>query len=199
MPRFSVPALESSLRRADRPTPSRKGETEAGVAIVLRPRGDDHEVLVIQRPLRPGDRWSGDAALPGGKRDPGDPDIVATAVREAREEVGLHLGSSLGSLSPHPRSPLWRRWSQITVTPSVFLIEGDPRLTLNPSEVALTRWVSIGALLGPARRGRRSYSFRPFRGLSLRVPMTAPSWRTDGLEIWGMTHGILSELIERAR
>ena len=199
MDRFSVAALERSLHRTNRRSPPKKGETEAGVAIVLRPRGGDHEVLVIQRPVRPGDRWSGDAALPGGKREPADPDIVATAVRETLEEVGLPLGASIGSLSPHPRSPMWRRWSRITVTPSVFLIEGDPRLVLNPSEVALTRWVSIAALLGPARRGRRPYSFRPFRSLSLRVPMTAPSWRTDGLEIWGMTHGILSEMIERAR
>jgi 8-oxo-dGTP pyrophosphatase MutT (NUDIX family) len=199
MLRFSITALERSLRRSDRLPPVEKGKTEAGVAIVLRPRGDDHEVLVIQRPLRPGDRWAGDAALPGGKRDPGDPDIVATAVREAHEEVGLRLGPTLGSLALHPRNPLWQRWSRIVVTPSVFLIEGDPRLSINPSEVALTRWVSLGALLGPGRRARRPYSVRPIRGLSLRVPLTSPSWRTDGLEIWGMTHGILSELIERAR
>jgi 8-oxo-dGTP pyrophosphatase MutT (NUDIX family) len=196
---FSVIALERSLRRINRLSPPQKGETEAGVAVVLRPRGQDHEVLVIQRPLRPGDRWSGDAALPGGKRDAADADIVATAVRETLEEVGLPLGPSIGSLSAHPRSKLWRRWSRMAVTPSVFLIDGDPRLVLNPSEVALTRWVSISSLLGPARRVSRPYSIRPFRGLPLRVPMTAPSWRTDGLEIWGMTYGILIELIERAR
>jgi 8-oxo-dGTP pyrophosphatase MutT (NUDIX family) len=51
----------------------------------------DPEVLLIKRAARPGDRWTGHIALPGGKREPRDPDDRATSERETREETGLEL------------------------------------------------------------------------------------------------------------
>lgn len=51
----------------------------------------DAEVLFIKRTSRKKDPWSGDIALPGGRRDPGDIDDLATAIRETEEEVGLDL------------------------------------------------------------------------------------------------------------
>lgn len=53
----------------------------------------DPEVLFIKRASRVGDRWTGHVALPGGKRDPEDPDDKAAAVRETWEEIGLDLMS----------------------------------------------------------------------------------------------------------
>lgn len=54
-------------------------------------RHGDPEVLFIKRASRAGDRWTGHVALPGGKRDPGDVDDQAAAVREAAEEIGFDL------------------------------------------------------------------------------------------------------------
>lgn len=51
----------------------------------------DPEVLFIKRASRPGDRWTGHVALPGGKRDPEDEDDKAAAIREADEEIGWDL------------------------------------------------------------------------------------------------------------
>lgn len=51
------------------------------------------EVLFIKRAARPGDRWNSHVALPGGKRDPGDENDRAVAVRETWEEVGLDLNN----------------------------------------------------------------------------------------------------------
>ena len=58
---------------------------------LLQPWTGDPEVLFIKRAGRPGDRWSGHTALPGGKRDPEDADDLTAAIRETREEVGLDL------------------------------------------------------------------------------------------------------------
>lgn len=49
------------------------------------------ELLFIKRASRDGDRWAGHVALPGGKREQGDPDDRAVSVRETREETGLEL------------------------------------------------------------------------------------------------------------
>lgn len=54
-------------------------------------REGDAEVVFIKRAARQGDRWTSHVALPGGKRDPGDADDKAVAIRETAEEIGLDL------------------------------------------------------------------------------------------------------------
>ena len=58
----------------------------AAVAIAFcAPREGELSLLFIERALREGDPWSGHMAFPGGRRDRADPDLAATAAREARE------------------------------------------------------------------------------------------------------------------
>ncbi len=68
---------------ADRWTYEGEVRWRAAVAVILRERGGVVEVLVIRRAERIGDRWSGQAALPGGKVDADDATIDDTALREA--------------------------------------------------------------------------------------------------------------------
>jgi 8-oxo-dGTP pyrophosphatase MutT (NUDIX family) len=58
----------------------------AAVAIVIVPEPD--ALLVVRRAERAGDPWSGQMALPGGRRAEGE-DLLFTALRETEEEVGL--------------------------------------------------------------------------------------------------------------
>ena len=51
------------------------------------------EVLFIKRAARVGDRWTGQIAFPGGKKDPQDADDAAASIRETLEETGLDLES----------------------------------------------------------------------------------------------------------
>lgn len=191
--------IERAMREGGAPV-ARQGALawRAAVALVLRERQGDVEVLMIQRAVRAGDPWSGHAALPGGRVDPEDPTLEDTALREVLEEVGVdlraHGGRILGRLSDHPRKKA--RWATFAITPVVVAIEGDPALTLDPREVADAHWVPLSAL--PPRRSRMLWWYRPWQGLPIRFPMLLPRWRWNALTIWGLTHGILTELMERA-
>ncbi len=161
----------------------------AAVAVVAVPAPD--AVLFIRRAERTGDPWSGHMALPGGRREPGDPDLVATAIRETGEEVGLTLprDSLIGGLDDVvPRTPVL---PPIAVRPYVFLLPDRPVLRLSP-EVAAARWVSLDHLLHPSTY----HSVRiEIRGESREVP----AYQLDDAIVWGMTERVVTSLLDHAR
>ena len=74
--------------------PREEGELEAAVTAVLRPgetADGSLELLLIERVERTEDPWSGHIALPGGRREQGDPDLLTTAFRETAEEAGVYV------------------------------------------------------------------------------------------------------------
>jgi len=161
----------------------------AAVAVILAP--DPDSILLIRRADQAGDPWSGHMALPGGRQDPAEPDLMTTAVRETSEEVGLVLRPEdlLGSLDDVvPRTPAL---PPIAVRPYVFALGRRPELTLNP-EVAAARWIPLDLLLHPDTY----HSVRlEIRGESREFP----AYRLDDSVVWGMTERILSGLLEHLR
>ncbi len=157
----------------------------AAVAVVVAP--DPDSVLFIRRAERAGDPWSGHMALPGGRQDPAEADLVATAMRETLEEVGLELHSDdlIGSLDDVvPRTPLL---PPIAVRPFVFVLGHWPDLELNP-EVTAVRWVPIDLLLDPA-------TYRSIQ-IDLRGEQREfPAYRLDDADVWGMTERIVSSFL----
>jgi 8-oxo-dGTP pyrophosphatase MutT (NUDIX family) len=157
----------------------------AAVAVIVTPGPD--ALLFIRRAERTGDPWSGHMALPGGRRDEADPDLLSTAIRETAEEVGLALprASLLGSLDDVvPRTPVL---PPIAVRPYVFALPARPVLTLNP-EVAAARWVYLDHLLHPATY----HSVRiQIRGESREVP----AYQLDDAIVWGMTERVITGLL----
>ena len=76
-------------------SPSEQAKRHAAVAMILRDRVEGGaEALFIKRSERDDDPWSGQMALPGGRREPDDHSLEHTARRETHEEVGLALDSS---------------------------------------------------------------------------------------------------------
>lgn len=175
--------------------PSSRFTLDAAVAVVLR--GDalgDAEVLLVRRARRAGDPWSGDMALPGGRREEADRDLLATAMRETREEVGLDLAGAahLGRLGQVVTfAPLLRsRFRPMIVSPFVFALHArDPVLTPS-AEVDATRWVPVADLDRPETRTRR-----PWPVFGVTVP--APAWRLGEDVVWGLTHQMLGRLLAR--
>lgn len=161
----------------------------AAVAVILTP--DPDSALLIRRAERSGDPWSGHMALPGGRQDPTDADLITTAIRETAEEVGLGLGPRhlIGSLDDVvPRTPAL---PPIAVRPYVFALDRRPELSLN-SEVAAARWVPIDLLL----LADNYHTIRlEIRGESREFP----AYRVDDSVVWGLTERILSGLLRHLR
>jgi 8-oxo-dGTP pyrophosphatase MutT (NUDIX family) len=165
----------------------------AAVALVLL---DGHpapglEILLIRRAERPGDPWSGQIAFPGGRYEPGDPDLLATAIRETREETGVDLTSAerLGPLDDlYPRTPTL---PPVVVRPFVFALGRRPPPLVPSDEVQRAFWLPL-ARLGEAAVHREIT-------LTLRgVERTFPAYLVDDELIWGMTERILTPFIELA-
>jgi 8-oxo-dGTP pyrophosphatase MutT (NUDIX family) len=162
---------------------------QAAVAIVLRAKaGGDAEVLLIRRAEHPKDPWSGHAAFPGGRRDPGDASLLATAMRETREEVGLDLerDARLVARLPDVQAVARGRGIDLVITPFVFALERDAELRPN-DEVAAIVWAPLGPLARNESAGTLDYVHE---GVSLRLPTLS----VGDLVVWGLTHRMLGLL-----
>ena len=157
----------------------------AAVSVVVAPSPD--AVLLIRRAERTGDPWSGHMALPGGRREPGDKDLLHTAIRETLEEVGLTLDRSrlVGTLDDViPRTPVL---PPVAVRPFVFTLPDRPPVTPNP-EVAAAAWVPLDHLLDPATYHSARIDVRG-------APREMPAYRLEDTVVWGMTERILTSLL----
>jgi 8-oxo-dGTP pyrophosphatase MutT (NUDIX family) len=176
--------------RDDDPAPP-EGGFIASVAIVLRSGGESPEVLLIRRAESERDPWSGQIALPGGRRDDVDESLLHTAARETEEETGIRLievGRPLGRLSPvEPRT---RRLPVLSVIPFVFAVPPDTMAAPSSPEVAEAFWSPLASIRSDTAR-----SVHEFRAGD--TTLSFPAFDLDGRVVWGMTHGILTELLGR--
>ena len=165
------------------------GRIEAAVAIVLAPRVNRHlDILFIKRADVEGDPWSGQMALPGGRREDGDATLLSTARRETLEETGIALADSdvVGVLDD--LAPMTPVLPPIVVRPFVFSLPEQPQIT--PSgEVALHLWTPLDEL--PQSTGRTDILLRG-------VQRSMPAFFVGPHIVWGMTHRILKSLFELA-
>lgn len=161
------------------------GLSRAAVALVVAP--DPDAILLIRRAERPGDPWSGQMGLTGGRSGLTDVDLLQTAIRETREEVGVSLSAAelAGPLDDvAPQSP---HLPPLMVRPFVFLLRTRPIVTPN-HEVADHLWVEWQSLVHPD-------SYRPFSvrlGDALRE---FPAYHVSPVPVWGMTERILAPLV----
>ncbi len=159
----------------------------AAVAAVFREGEHGSELLFIERARRAGDPWSGHMALPGGRVDPTDQHVMATAERETREEISLDLGPAerLGRLAD-----LHGGARPITVSAFGYWLHG-PRPELQPNyEVADTLWIPLAELADPSRAVAYPYPLREqeiFPGIAIEGDRV----------IWGMTLRMLQDLFTR--
>jgi 8-oxo-dGTP pyrophosphatase MutT (NUDIX family) len=173
------PSLGSSLPQ-DR--------THAAVSVVLRIRAH-LEILLIRRAQAKGDPWSGDMALPGGRRDPADRDLLHTAIRETLEETEVDLGmegvAPLGRMEP--LIPYTRHLPPLAIVPFVFQVPEDTKASVASPEVDQVFWTPLSRLWAPEASGTVEIPLDGARA-------TFACYRLDGNVVWGLTYRILKNL-----
>jgi 8-oxo-dGTP pyrophosphatase MutT (NUDIX family) len=193
--------LTVRLDHVDAPTVPSGATIHAAVALLLRAAVDGSaEILFIRRAEREGDPWSGHIAFPGGRPEAHDADLLAVALREAMEEVGIDVrrgGRVLGRLPTV--EPLSARLPPIDVTPFVALAPGGADVRPDPNEVQETFWVPISSL---RRAGLSQVVRHVIRGEGrCSGPTEGREWRaypSPAGPIWGITERILTGFLARA-
>lgn len=160
---------------------------QAAVAALLRsdPAGSP-ELLLIRRAERDGDVWSGHLALPGGRVDPSDDSLRATARRETFEEIGVDLteptATFVAALEPVTPRAMPR---PVAVHPFAWHVRGPVDLQPN-EEVAAAMWVPVARLVDPATAVEHRLGERTFPGVAV-----------GGDVLWGLTLRIVQTMLAR--
>jgi 8-oxo-dGTP pyrophosphatase MutT (NUDIX family) len=155
-------------------------DASAAVVVLLRVAGQDFEVLFVKRAETPTDTWSGQTALPGGKRDPDDRNLKDTVVRETSEETGINLLEGcrfLGAMEPLRST----QRPEMKILPFVVLQEEEQNIELN-EELTEYFWAPVKELVH--NKGSVKFSFGEF-----------PAYIIKNNIIWGLTYRILHNLL----
>jgi len=171
----------------DAPWPMGGAGRQAAVAVLLHDEPPSPRVLLMKRADREGDPWSGHISLPGGRFEPTDRDLLATAIRETYEELTIDLAGArlLGQLAPlHPRTS---GPHGIEVTPFVFATSAAVEPQCGPEAIAAF-WFPLEVAATGALDGTYTYA----------TGMEFPSWTYEGHVIWGLTMRILNDVLVRA-
>ena len=164
------------VRRLSRPLKA------AGVLVPVIERAPHLTVLLTRRSAELKHHAS-QICFPGGRMEKTDDSILATALRETWEEVGIdpNVVAVIGSLDPHPTI------TGYAVTPVVGVIEPPLGLQVDRREVEVAFEVPLEFLMDP---GNEQRSMRTFRGHT--VPTI--EFHFGGHRIWGATASMLIKL-----
>ena len=155
-------------------------DANAAVVVLLSAADQDFQVLFVKRAEKSSDPWSGQTALPGGKRNPEDRNLKETVVRETLEETSINLlwgCRFLGALEP-VRST---QKPEMKILPFVILLEKEQVIKLN-EELTEYFWTPLKELA--KHKGTVKFSFGEF-----------PAYIIENHIIWGLTYKIMQNLL----
>ena len=184
-----LPGVDAQMRMAPQPRGGWKRgfapdqARPAAALLLVYPVGGAATVLLTKRASHlPSHK--GQVSLPGGAVDPGET-IVAAALREAREEVGLQtdLVTVVGCLTP-----LHIPVSGFELNPVVGTMASRPAMVPETGEVDRIIEAAVADLADPARHRRVT---RVREGLEFDMPY----FDIDGEEVWGATAMVLAEFV----
>jgi 8-oxo-dGTP pyrophosphatase MutT (NUDIX family) len=161
------------------------GRIDAAVLVPLYLAADGAPHVVLTKRREDMRRHPGEVSFPGGRQDDDETDLRLTALREAREEIGLdpHGVELVGALQPTPTIA-----TGYAVYPFVGLIEPGQTWVPSAREVAAVLELSLADLR--AGYGRQELMRRG-------VPFRTDVYVVGDQLVWGATARILGDLFER--
>ncbi len=162
----------------------------AAVLILIGPDvAGDARVVLIERATYDG-HHSGEMSFPGGAAEAGDENLVATALREAGEEIGLEP-EAIGLNVIGELEPFWIPVSNFRVTPVIALADRLPEWRPDPREVKRVVDAPVAAFLPDAPIQIIERDVREWR---IRYGAYALADLGDGPAVWGATARFLGQL-----
>ena len=152
----------------------------AAVVILLRSNQKDIEVLLVKRAKKITDPWSGQVALPGGKKNYNEENLKNTVIRETLEETGIDLQKFcrfLGIMESY-RSV---QKPEMKILPFVFFQEKNQKIKLN-DELVEYFWGSLKDI--QKNKGVIKFQSKEY-----------PAFIIENYKIWGLTFRILQNLL----
>lgn len=179
---FDADELARRLAARDRRHLDDPGLRTSAVLMPLFWKGDRLHTLFTKRSEEVSSH-KGQYSFPGGHRDPGDPTLEATALRECEEEIGVGAGSIrvLG-----PLDDLKTIWG-VRITPYLAMIEPPGAYRLQAREVVSVLETPLSPFLDPPRIERRH------DGDHVREVYF---YDVDGEVVWGATARIVKECLD---
>ena len=159
--------------------------TVACVLVLLFPKNDNWHFTLIQRVSHKKDRHSGQISFPGGRLEEDDKSLLAGALREAEEEVGVARDeiNVLGKLTQ-----LYIPVSNFLVHPFVGFLEKMPEFVSQPSEVDSILEIPVAEL--NKKENKKTRDISGGRNIILK---NVPYFDFEGKVVWGATAMMLSE------
>lgn len=155
-------------------------DAEAAVVLLLKAVGHDLAALLVKRVENPQDFWSGQVALPGGRRGIRDKNLKETVIRETFEETGIDLRSGCRFLGVLEASTSAGR--HVRVLPFAVFLEHEVAITLERKELERFTWVKLDDLV--KHRGIARLSFGE-----------VPAFLVNDYVVWGLTYRILNDFL----
>ena len=186
LPGTEIQWVMASSDRLIKGFPKNPGEDSkaAAVMILLYPKNNIIHTAFIQRPEYDGVH-GGQISFPGGKKEPSDPDLIFTSIRETTEEIGI-ISSEINVIST--LTPLYIPVSNIIVTPVVGWMENQPAFISKKDEVDHIIEADIKTLIDPS-----VIRIKPFKIRGEMIDIKYFDYK-DNI-IWGATAMMLHELL----
>ncbi len=200
---ITLPDIELRLANyTARQSPIGPSTRQAAVAMILRERDRAGvrvtDLLFIRRAEKSGDPWSGHMAFPGGHIESSDASLLAAAVRETCEEIGLDLATSashIGTLDHQHAQPRGRPLNMV-IAPYVFRLRDEGNVAARVTEFRPNHEVAevVWTPLAPIAKGdNHAEEDRIVNG----SPVRFSGYRINGGHfVWGLTYRVMQSFFE---
>jgi 8-oxo-dGTP diphosphatase len=160
---------------------SKEQDAKAAVVILLTCKNNEPAILFVNRVDHPKDPWSGQMALPGGKKELKDSTLKNTVIRETQEEVGINLKKCqfLGVL--YTENSVVK--PDMEILPFVVYCKEKPVVHVNTHELKEAVWISIPELVQ-----NQKMAILPLGEF--------PAFVVKEYTIWGVTYRIMKQFLQ---